>query len=178
MARAIFFDRDGVINEVVDRGGDCVVAGKKVRFTAPWKYEEFKLKNGVEEVLKKLKELGFLIILVTNQPDISYGTMTADEHERIMAEVRLLPFDDIFVCPHGRADGCEFKKPKPGMILDAATKHNIDLSASFFVGDSENDMLAGFAAGCKTILFCTKHNRHVEVGIKVEKLADIIKMVK
>lgn len=177
MARAIFFDRDGVINDVVDRGDDCFVQGRKVRYTAPWRYDEFRLKEEVEETLKKLKELGFLIILVTNQPDVAYGTMPAEEHERIMADVRQLPFDDIFVCAHGREDGCECKKPKPGMILRAGTKYNIDLPSSFFVGDSESDLLAGLAADCKTILFEQEYNKHLEAEIRVERLRDIISVV-
>ncbi len=149
---AIFLDRDGLINETVDRGENCVVQGKKVRFTAPWKFSEFKFKAGVGEALNRLKEAGFLLILVSNQPDLSYGTLSSRDHGLIMAEVKKMPLDDIFICPHGRNDGCTCKKPKPGMILEAAKKWGIDLGESYVVGDSVVDIQAGQSAGCRTIL--------------------------
>jgi len=178
MVRAIFFDRDGVINDVIDRGDNCVVKGREVRFTAPWKYEEFKINDGVNELLKKLKGLGFLIILTTNQPDICYGTMAAADHEKIMAEVEKLPFDDIFVCPHGREDGCVCKKPKPGMLLAAANKYNIDLTSSFMIGDTKSDIGAGKAVGCTTVLLEREYNMGVEADIRVAKLIHITGIIK
>src|SRR3989338_11315000 len=95
--KAIFFDRDGVLNEVIDRGKGFSVAGKQVRWSAPFRFNEFRLKSGLTELLEKIKEVGYLRILVTNQPDIAYGMMTAEDHELIMAEIKKLPFDDIYV---------------------------------------------------------------------------------
>ncbi len=152
LSRAVFLDRDGVINEIVDRGDNFSAKGKKVRFTAPFSYGEFKIKQGVKEVLEELKHLGFIRIIVTNQPDLTYGFLPKAEHERITKDVLSLPVEDVFVCPHGREDGCQCKKPKPGMLLEAAGKWSIDLWRSYMIGDTENDILAGKLAGCKTIL--------------------------
>src|SRR3989338_8612220 len=150
--RAVFFDRDGVINDVIDRGKNFYVKGKKVRWTAPFQFNEFRLKPGVEELLKRIGEAGFLRILLTNQPDIAYGLLTTDQHNRIMDEVKKLPFEDIFICLHSRFDNCICKKPKPGMLFEATRKHGINLQSSYVIGDSDSDIKAGDAAGCTTIL--------------------------
>lgn len=178
MARAIFFDRDGVVNHIIDRGDDHIVAGKKIRFTGPWKHEEFKLKEGVHEAITHLKDLGFLVILTTNQPDVRYGYMLEEEYEKIMNEVSQLPFHDIFVCRHGREDGCECKKPKSGMMLEAAKKYNIDLASSFMVGDTENDTKSGKTAGCTTILVEQHYNTDVEADIRISHLKELIDLIK
>lgn len=179
MVKAVFFDRDGVINNTIDRGGDCIVLGKKVRFTAPWKYDEFKIRNGVSNLFLELKSLGFFIILATNQPDIRYGYLPSIEHEKIMEDVKKLPLDDIFVCLHGRDDGCECKKPKPGMLVQASKKHNIDLNSSFMVGDSENDILAAKGAGCKSIFYNDKENNNkFEADFEAKNYLDIINLIK
>lgn len=182
LRRAVFLDRDGVINNIVDRGENFFVAGKKVRFTAPFAYEEFKLKDGVERALHKIHLAGFLAILVTNQPDISYGLLLKEDHEKITAEINKLPFDDIYVCPHGRYDGCDCKKPKPGMLFSAAEKWGINLTLSVIVGDSESDIGAGRAAGCKTILIKNDGNGRVtadeyaaDLTEAVQKLEDVFK---
>lgn len=102
LKQAVFLDRDGVINDVIDRGENFFVAGKAARFTAPFSYEEFKIKEGVEEAIKKIKNFGWLAILATNQPDIAYGLLPFGEHERIMQDIKMLALDDIYVCFHGR----------------------------------------------------------------------------
>ncbi|OHA88565.1 MAG: hypothetical protein A2653_03395 [Candidatus Zambryskibacteria bacterium RIFCSPHIGHO2_01_FULL_43_25] len=150
--RAVFLDRDGVLNHLIDRGDSCFVSGRKVRFTAPWKYEEFRLFDRVSKSLQKLREAGFICILATNQPDLAYGLLFSEDHERIMTDVRSLPLDDIFVCPHGRDEGCECKKPKPGMLLLATEKWNIDFSSSFVIGDTNSDVKTGKLMNCRTIL--------------------------
>lgn len=156
--KAVFLDRDGVINATVDRGDNCIVKGKKVSHTAPWTLAEFKVLDGVPQALEALGTAGFIRVVVTNQPDVTYGMMTPVEYEKIMAEVRTLPVDDIYACTHGRDDGCTCKKPKPGMLLTAADKWNIDLSASYMVGDSSSDLEAGRAAGCRTIFVSPSSN--------------------
>ena len=179
---AVFIDRDGVVNPVIDRGDKYVVCGKQCRWTAPYSYEEFKIFSFVAEALAVLKEAGFLLILVTNQPDIAYGLLPKKDYEMIMADVCMLGFDDIFVCPHMRQEKCECKKPKPGMLLEAAGKWDIDLSSSYMVGDTETDMLAANAAGCgKFILVNNTHNSGVTTSLKVENLlyaAFLIKKMK
>jgi D-glycero-D-manno-heptose 1,7-bisphosphate phosphatase len=174
---AIFLDRDGVINDTVDRGENFFVYGKKVRWTAPFKFNEFKLKTGIAATLKLIGQSGFLRILVSNQPDIAYGTMPLAEHEKIMAEVKKLPLDDIFICVHGRDDNCECKKPKPGMLFSAAKKHNIDLASSYIIGDTQSDVSAGKAAGCATVLINRIYNQDLTADFRIKNLLDIIKII-
>lgn len=176
--KAVFLDRDGVINDVVDRGDDCVVAGKKVRWTAPWTYDEFHITEGAHEALENISQLGYLRILVTNQPDIAYGAMTRDAHERIMADVKELPFDDIAVCFHTRYDGCSCKKPKPGMLIAAAEKWNIDLPSSYIIGDTSDDVGTGTAAGCTTILIAGEQSESVAPDYRVSNLGEAVEIIK
>ncbi|OGH64474.1 MAG: hypothetical protein A2821_03060 [Candidatus Magasanikbacteria bacterium RIFCSPHIGHO2_01_FULL_41_23] len=175
--RAVFFDRDGILNDTVDRGEDFFVQGKKVRYTAPFSYKEFCPKTGIEEVLNTIHSLDFLCILVTNQPDITYGTMSLVEHERIMSEVKTWPLDDIFVCMHGRDGGCVCKKPLPGMILEAAKKWNIDLGRSFIVGDTQNDIQAGTNAGCQAILIDAVNNQELAAEHRIKNLDELPKLL-
>ncbi|MBU1179783.1 HAD-IIIA family hydrolase [Patescibacteria group bacterium] len=176
--RAVFLDRDGVINDTVDRGEDFCVFGKKVRWTAPFNYSEFKIKDGVTDALKDIRAAGWLLILVTNQPDVTYGFLSTEEHERIMADTKALPFDDIYVCKHGRNDNCDCKKPKPGMLLSAAEKWDIDLSASVMVGDTESDMGAAKAAGCSFILIDDQYNKNLSVNIRAKSLMEAAEKIK
>ena len=117
-------------------------------------------------------QTGFLRILVSNQPDIAYGTLPQGEHERIMSDIVTLPLDDIFLCLHGRGEGCSCKKPKPGMLVSAAKKWNILLENSFIVGDDKADMEAGSAAGCRTILVRTGYNSTAACDYSVGSLLD------
>ena len=169
MRQACFLDRDGVINEPVYRGsGFASGSGKPQRYSAPHTHAEFKLLPRVREALDLLGQLGLVRILVTNQPDVAYGNLSPEDHERIMAETAALPLDDIYVCPHGWNDGCSCKKPKPGMLLAAAQKLDLDLAGSFIVGDTDSDIKAGEAAGCRTVLVRTDYNR----GIRTDFYAD------
>lgn len=175
--RAIFFDRDGVFNSMVERGNDFFVQGKKIERSAPFYFTEFQLFDGVAEFLQQIGEKGFLRVLATNQPDITYGTMPPEEHEKIMSVVTALPLDDVYVCTHGRNDGCECKKPLPGMLMSAAQKLNIDLASSFMVGDSASDIKAGEAAGCTTIVVDRHYNQDLEADFRVHTLHDILNII-
>jgi len=119
-----------------------------------------------------------LTILATNQPDVGYGHLTREEWERIHAHATSLPFDDMFVCFHGRDDGCDCKKPRPGMLFEAAHKWSIDLTTSYFVGDTESDTGAAKAAGCKSILIDAWYNRDVLSDFKIPHLQDLVKIVR
>ena len=152
--KAIFLDRDGTIN-------------KYVGFLR--KEEVFELLPGVAEAVKKINESGYLAIVVTNQPVIARGEVTFKGLETIHNKMETLLgkegayLDAIYFCPHHPHSGyegevkelkidCDCRKPKPGMLLKAAEDLNIDLSQSYMVGDGENDIKAGKAAGCKTVL--------------------------
>ncbi len=152
--KAIFLDRDGTLN-------------KYVGFLR--NIEEFELLPGVTEAIKKINASGYLAIVVTNQPVIARGEVTYDELEEIHNKMETLLgqegvyVDAIYYCPHHPHKGyegeipelkfeCECRKPKPGMLLQAAKDFNIDLTQSWMIGDGENDVAAGCAAGCKTAL--------------------------
>lgn len=143
MRPAVFLDRDGVINANVERDG---------RPVAPTRLEDFKLLPGVEDAVRRMRQAGFLVIVFTNQPDVATGRTPMATVEAMHAIVRdELHVDDIKACFHTDADLCDCRKPKPGMILDAAREHGIDLTRSYAVGDRWRDIAAGRAAGCLTI---------------------------
>ena len=156
--KAIFLDRDGTIN-------------KYVGFLR--KEEEFELLSGVAEAVKKINKSGYLAVVVTNQPVIARGEVTFEGLETIHNKMETLLgkegayLDGIYFCPHHPHSGyegevkelkidCDCRKPKPGMMLKAAEDLNIDLNQSYMVGDGENDIKAGKAAGCKTVLLNTE----------------------
>lgn len=144
MRRAVFLDRDGVLNRLVERDGRAV---------APRAFSEFTLLPGVSPAVEALRRAALLAIVVTNQPEVARGGLEAAElwrmHDRLRREVRL---DGIYTCPHDDLDRCLCRKPKPGLLWRACRKWKIDLRDSFLVGDSWKDIAAGKAAGCATIL--------------------------
>jgi D-glycero-D-manno-heptose 1,7-bisphosphate phosphatase len=138
--RAVFFDRDGVINRSVIRDSKPY---------APESVEEMEILEGVRDALASLRNAGFLNIIVTNQPDVASGKLTVETVEAMHRHLRNeLALDDIKVCCHSDADRCECRKPKPGMLRQAAREFSIDLKQSFMVGDRWRDVAAGQAAGC------------------------------
>jgi D-glycero-D-manno-heptose 1,7-bisphosphate phosphatase len=143
MNRAVFLDRDGVLNQPVVRDGKPF---------PPASPEELVILPGVPQALRKLKEAGLLLIGVTNQPDVARGTQRREVVEAIhMALLETLPVDEILVCYHDDRDNCRCRKPLPGLLLEAAENHFIKLGASFMVGDRWRDVEAGQNAGCSTI---------------------------
>jgi D-glycero-D-manno-heptose 1,7-bisphosphate phosphatase len=114
--------------------------------------EELDLLEGVNEACVALRQAGFLLIVVTNQPDVARGTQSREVVEAIHAKLRdVLPLDDVFVCYHDDGDRCACRKPEPGLLLSAARDWSIDLSASFMVGDRWTDVEAGRRSGCRTV---------------------------
>lgn len=104
------------------------------------------------ECLEKLRQAGYLLIVVTNQPDIGRGTQTREAVEEIHAKLRdAMPLDAIYICVHDGVESCQCRKPKPGMLLDAVRDFEIDLTRSFMIGDRWRDVEAGNRAGCKTV---------------------------
>ncbi|MBI3011635.1 MAG: HAD family hydrolase [Candidatus Omnitrophica bacterium] len=144
MKRAVFLDRDGVLNQAVVRDGKPY---------APASLEELAIVPDAAEAITTLRQAGFLAIVVTNQPDVGRGLQRRETveamHQRLRAQ---LPIDDIRVCYHREEDACACRKPKPGMLRDAARDWDVDLSRSIMVGDRWRDIEAGKAAGCRTIL--------------------------
>ena len=143
LRRAVFLDRDGILNAAVVRDG---------RPYPPGSLAEMTLLPGVEEACARLKKSGFLLFVVTDQPDISKGKTIVSEVEAINAALQArLGLDEVCVCPHDDAYNCACLKPKPGLLLDAAKRWKIDLAKSFMIGDRWCDIEAGQAAGCRTV---------------------------
>ena len=141
--RAVFLDRDGVLNRT------HLIDGVPY---PPQKAAYLEVLPGATEACRLLRDSGFKLIVVTNQPDIARGTQSVAEVERINSSLRrLMGFDDLYLCPHDDKDGCSCRKPRPGMLLLAAQIHRLDLGNSFMVGDRDRDIEAGRAAGCRTI---------------------------
>lgn len=146
LSRAVFLDRDGVINRALVRDDKPY---------PPTSLAEFEILPGVAEACAKLKAAGFLLVVATNQPDVGRGTLAQADVENIHAHLLAqLPLDRVDVCYHagqGQTD-CDCRKPKPGMLRHAARELGIDLAASWMVGDRWRDIDCGHAAGCRTVL--------------------------
>lgn len=143
MDRAVFLDRDGVLNRSATHDG---------RPCAPASLDQFELLPGVIKAVAQLRQAGFRLIVVTNQPDVATGKLSREVLEQMHQKLReWLPLDEIKSCCHTDQDHCACRKPKPGMLLEAAGRWSIDLSRSFMVGDRWRDVSAGKAAGCQTI---------------------------
>ncbi len=142
--RAVFLDRDGVLNHAIIREG-CPYP--------PSSLEELRIVPGAAAALRRLKDAGFLLIVVTNQPDVGRGTQSREAVDQLNSAVQAeLPLDGFYVCFHDGADGCDCRKPKPGLLVRAARERNIDLRRSFMIGDRWRDIDAGASAGCGTVL--------------------------
>jgi D-glycero-D-manno-heptose 1,7-bisphosphate phosphatase len=139
---AVFLDRDGVINRALVRDGTP---------HAPLCEAQLRILQGVPAALAALRSHGFPLIVVTNQPDVARNIVTRETVEGLHARLRReLPLDAILTCFHDSADACECRKPKPGLLLQAARELNVDLGASFMIGDRAKDVEAGRRAGCRT----------------------------
>jgi D-glycero-D-manno-heptose 1,7-bisphosphate phosphatase len=141
---AVFLDRDGVLNEAIIRDGKPY---------PPRNLSELAITQGARAALDELKHEVFLLIVVTNQPDLARGKASRADVDVINARLAdVLPLDAIEVCEHDDEQQCECRKPKPGMILRAQKKFGVDLTGSFMVGDRWRDIEAGRRAGCRTVL--------------------------
>src|ERR1700756_700212 len=145
MKRAVFLDRDGVINRAPAEG-DYIL-----------RWDDFHFLPGVAEAISSLQGAGWTVIVVSNQRCVAKGLLTIAEleaiHQKMKEELAKAGarLDGIYYCPHEKEPPCDCRKPSPGMFLRAARAHQIDLSVSWMVGDSENDIEAGRRAGCRTV---------------------------
>lgn len=144
MRRAVFLDRDGVITRELVRDG---------QFSAPFSLAELDVLPGVPDALHQLRGAGYLLIVVTNQPDVARGRTSRQAVEAIHSKLRsVLPVDDVRTCYHDDPDHCACRKPAPGMLYAAAVERDIQLTESYMVGDRWRDIAAGRRAGCTTLL--------------------------
>jgi D-glycero-D-manno-heptose 1,7-bisphosphate phosphatase len=143
LKRAVFLDRDGVINRALVRDGKPY---------PPENLSDLEILPGVPMAMQLLHSAGWLLIVVTNQPDVARGTISRENVEGINEYLgRRLPIDEFYTCYHDDSDGCYCRKPLPGALLAAADVRGIDLGLSYMVGDRWKDVEAGNRAGCKTI---------------------------
>jgi D-glycero-D-manno-heptose 1,7-bisphosphate phosphatase len=167
--RAVFLDRDGVINHAIIRDGKAF---------SPRSREEFRLIEGAATAVRTLQAAGFKVLVVTNQPDIARGLLSTDDLDwmtsQALSETRV---DDLLVCPHDDHHGCLCRKPLPGMLREGAKKWDIDLARSYMIGDGWKDMEAGNAAGCTCILIEAEYNRDVQCRHRVHNLSEAIEII-
>jgi len=171
LSKAVFLDRDGVINKPI------IIDGKSY---APRLLKDFKIFPKVKSDVKKLKDKGFKVLVITNQPDIGNKLLKKstlkEMHSILKAKV---PLDKIYFCPHTRNDRCKCRKPKPGMIIKASNELKIDLKESYVVGDRKIDIDAGIKAGCKTIFVNNNYYEKKPTKQKknVKSLHDAVKYI-
>lgn len=169
--KALFIDRDGILNKVVIRDG---VVG------SPRHISEFEMIATAGDMVRAARDLGYLTVVVTNQPDIGRKKMGVAELVRMHDAVsRELSPDFINVCT-SCDDGDFRRKPNPGMLLEAMEAFAINPAGSFLLGDGEKDMLAGERAGVQTILLKTGYNAavHGRAGLCVDSLAEVVSLLK
>ena len=169
--KAIFLDRDGVINRAVVKNG---------RPYPPSSLNELEILPGVKGALENLHKAGYLLIVVTNQPDVARGKVskaTVDEiHQYMMAN---FPIDKILSCFHDDADQCNCRKPKPGALLNAAEEYKLDLNACYMIGDRWRDIESGVSAGCKTIFldYGYSEKQPNDLGLRVKSLSEATNII-
>jgi D-glycero-D-manno-heptose 1,7-bisphosphate phosphatase len=145
MKKAVFLDRDGVINRKAPEG----------QYVTRW--EEIEFLPGVHEAVRLFNQSGFFVVVASNQRCVAKGLITTDELDSLHARMRRefeaagARLDAIYYCPHEFEPRCSCRKPQPGMLLDAAQEHGIDLTKSWMIGDSGHDVEAGRAARCRTV---------------------------
>jgi transaldolase len=166
---AVFLDRDGVLNDVRLHNG---------RPHPPSSVDDVRLRPGVVDACRRLRQEGLLLVLVTNQPDISRGTVSRETVDGINARLRReLGLHDVRVCPHDDVDACECRKPSAGLLLEATRERGIDLASSVMVGDRWRDVEAGRRAGCRTVLVRAGHDdggREGAADLVVDSLAEAV----
>lgn len=170
MERTVFLDRDGTINHRVEDG-----------YVTSW--SGFRFLPGAKDALRRLTQAGYRIVVVSNQAGVGKGLMSAADLQEITARFRAAVrasggrIDDVFYCTHAPAENCDCRKPKPGLLLRAASRRRVPLSKTFFVGDSESDVLAGQRAGCRTILIAAGASPHNQPDFVVESLSAAVDVV-
>lgn len=168
--KAVFFDRDGVLNHLVQRDGS---------YYSPKKFEDFHIVNEAKEVVNRVQEMGFLAIVVSNQPDISRGKLKQSELDKMTDLLfKKLNVDDIFYCTHDDNNDTGCRKPAPGLFFTAQKKYNIDFNKSFMIGDTWKDVEAAKTAGISMILLDNNYNQDLEDVIGVKSLPEIVSLIK
>jgi D-glycero-D-manno-heptose 1,7-bisphosphate phosphatase len=171
MKRAVFLDRDGVLNRAIVRDGKPY---------PPTSLNELEILPGVADACRDLQSAGFLLIMTTNQPDVARGNQKKEVVESLNRAVGdSLKLDDVRVCYHDDADRCTCRKPAPGLLLQAAADWQIDLPGSFMIGDRWKDIEAGHRGGCRTVFVDHGYAESVpeNFDLRVSALPDAIQWI-
>ncbi len=182
--RAVFLDRDGVIN-------DIIFHQEMGLLETPFTVTQFKLKKNAGNAVRKINHLGLKAIIASNQPGLARGNFSkktlAGINQKMAAGLKKegAHLDDIFYCTHDRKHRCICRKPKPGLLKNAAKRHRLNLKKSYMIGDSITDVMAGRAAGCTTILLahlkCDLCHLMAKKGIKphyqVSNLIEAVRLI-
>jgi D-glycero-D-manno-heptose 1,7-bisphosphate phosphatase len=170
--RAVFLDRDGVIKQAQVRNGHPF---------SPADMTEFFWVEPIKEVTLELKSLGYFLFCVTNQPDVGRGLQSREIvesfHATILAE---LPIEKVFACYHNDRDKCSCRKPRPGMIVEAQKEYDLNLAASWLIGDRWKDIDAGAAAGCNTVFLEYGYDEKLktEPDYTISQLAQLVPLIR
>ncbi len=166
MKLGVFIERDGVLNQVrIERQHQV----------SPLTLDEFHVNQDAVPLLNKLKAAGFVLVATTNQPGLSRGYQNRREMDRMHDKMRrALPLDDIMVCPHDETDRCPCRKPKPGLLVEAAFKWKLDLDRSFVISDKWPDAEAARTAGCTSLLMQSPWLGKVHRDLVLPDLASIV----
>lgn len=169
MNTAIFLDRDGTLNKNILRNG---------KLTPPYSYSEIELVDGAQDAISQLRKLNYIPIVITNQPDVSRGKVSLSDVNKVNKIIcEMLEIDYLYMCAHDDQDGCECRKPKPGMIYKAAKDLDLTLTKSILIGDRWRDIHAGQAAGCKSYLI-ENFNGEPKPNLPYETVPSILHLVK
>ena len=164
--KAVFFDRDGVLNELISRNDG---------FYSPRSVEDFQLVPEAEDVINEIKSEGYLCIVVSNQPDVARGYLERSELDRMTQILSsTLDLDEVFYCLHDYSDNCNCRKPAPGLMLQAKEKWNLELACSLMVGDTVKDLEAANGTDVEFYLLDRPYNRSVQAEKRIVSLRDII----
>jgi len=173
MTRALFLDRDGIVDELVfyESSGE---------WEAPRVAADLRMVTGASAALRRFVDAGWLLFIVTNQPNVAKGKARVEDVEAVNdAVVRELavPIARSYICVHQAVDRCECRKPSPYFLLQAAREFDVDLSASWMAGDQDSDLLCGRAAGCSVALIAHRGSEHkrgkVEPDLRVDTLEEL-----
>jgi D-glycero-D-manno-heptose 1,7-bisphosphate phosphatase len=160
MQPAVFFDRDGVLNKAIIKNGKPY---------PPTCLDEFEIMDKAYEKLKALKEQGYFLAVITNQPDVARGKCQKEDIEKLNSYIKdHLPINVILTCYHDSVDNCKCRKPEPGFLLDLSETYQLDLKKSFLIGDRWKDIEAGQRVNCKTIFIDYHYNEKRPVGSDYE----------
>ncbi len=168
--KAIFFDRDGVLNHLEKRDSS---------FYSPQRFQDFHIADEAKEVINHVHEMGYLAIVVSNQPDIERGKLKQSELNKMTDMLfEELSIDDVFYCMHDDNNDTGCRKPAPGLFFTAQKKYNIDFNKSFMIGDTWKDVEAAKNADISMILLNKDYNQDLEDVIRVKSLSEIVSLIK